>query len=163
MDLLHAYWRMEYIEAPKPGLDAVERGQSIFVALPLLGDDEAALIVWRGEHTYLLLNKFPYNGGHLLAVPYREVATLAELELAERVELMGAIIEGQRRLTAAFQPQGFNIGFNLGSAAGAGIPRHLHAHIVPRWVGDTNFMPVLGNTRVLPQSLAAVWGRLRSV
>ncbi|MGF1452451.1 MAG: HIT domain-containing protein [Opitutales bacterium] len=157
MDHLHAYWRMEYIEAPRPA----DVSKGVFRQLPGLSDEEA-LIIWRGEHTYLVLNKFPYNAGHLLAVPYREVAELEGLEAHERAELMEALVIGQRVLSQAIRPDGFNVGFNFGSAAGAGIPRHLHGHIVPRWNGDTNFMPVLGQTRVLPQSLEAMWERLKS-
>lgn len=156
MQHLHAYWRMEYIEAPKG-----EAFGNPFKELPLLGDDRAALIIHRSTLTYLLLNRFPYNGGHLLVVPFREVADLPALTAEERVDFFATLILGQEILRQAMRPDGFNIGFNLGSAAGAGIPCHLHAHIVPRWSGDTNFMPVVGKTRVLPQALEALWVRLR--
>ena len=156
MDHLHAYWRMEYVEAPKsPG------GRNPFSEIPKQGDDDAAFILHRTELCYLVLNRFPYNAGHLLAVPLREVAELERLEPAERVDLFEMIILAKRVLTAALKPDGFNIGFNLGSAAGAGIPEHLHAHIVPRWNGDTNFMPVVGETRVLPELLEETYARLR--
>ena len=158
MQHLHAYWRMEYIEAPKDAPDS-----NPFATLPKLGDDRAALIVHRGTAHYIVMNRFPYNGGHLLVVPYREVAELEALTTAERDELMALIVFGKQILQAAIKPDGFNIGFNLGSAAGAGIPKHLHAHIVPRWTGDTNFMPVVGQTRVLPQALTALYDRLRAV
>jgi ATP adenylyltransferase len=148
---------MEYIEAPK-----YPEGRNPFVALPALGDDDAAHILHRGRLTYLVLNRFPYNAGHLLAVPYREVAELEQLSTEERADLMDAIVLAQRVLRRALAPDGFNIGFNFGAAAGAGIPSHLHAHIVPRWSGDTNFMPVLGRTRVLPQSLDTMLARLRT-
>lgn len=154
MEHLHAYWRMEYIEAPRQ-----KSGGNIFADLPALGDDAAALIVHRTPLSYLVLNRFPYNAGHLLAVPFRAVTELTELTAAERSDLMDEIIFGQELLRAALSPQSFNIGFNLGPAAGGSIP-HLHAHIVPRWHGDTNFMPVIGNTRVLPQSLEAMYRRL---
>lgn len=158
MEHLHAYWRMEYIEALKgPG------DRNPFSSLPKLGDDAAAFIVHRSEHCYLVLNRFPYNGGHLLAVPFREVAELELLTSDERTDLFETIVLGKRLLGAALNPDGFNIGFNFGSAAGAGIPSHLHAHIVPRWGGDTNFMPVIGNTRVLPESLKGMYDRLRAV
>jgi ATP adenylyltransferase len=155
MDHLHAYWRMEYIKAPKP-----PDGRNPFSVITKLGDDAAALIVHRSEFSYLVLNLFPYNAGHLLAVPFREVPDLELLEPAERVDLFEEIVLGKRLLTAALKPNGFNIGFNFGSAAGAGIPQHLHAHIVPRWSGDTNFMPVIGQTRVLPEALSAMHKRL---
>jgi len=157
MNHLHAYWRMEYIEAPREKF-----GSKPFTALPALGDDAAALIIHRSSLSYLILNRFPYNAGHLLAVPFREVADLADLNAAERADLMDEIITGKEILRVAFKPDAFNLGFNLGSAAGGSIA-HLHAHIVPRWHGDTNFMPVIGQTRVLPQSLEATYRRLREV
>ena len=155
MDHLHAYWRMEYIEAPR-----LPEGANLFTELPRLGNDTEALIIHRRPLSYLILNRFPYNPGHLLAVPFRAATDLAELTPAERADLMDAIIFGKEVLRTAINPHAFNIGFNLGSAAGGSIP-HLHAHIVPRWNGDTNFMPVIGQTRVLPQSLAAMYARLR--
>jgi ATP adenylyltransferase len=155
MQQLHAYWRMEYIEAPR----YPERMKRPFTELPKLRDDRAALIVHRATKSYLVLNRFPYNPGHLLAVPFREVTELEELTPAERSGLMAEIVFAKKLLAAALNPDGFNIGFNLGSAAGGSIP-HLHAHIVPRWNGDTNFMPVIGQTRTLPQSLDTTWERL---
>ena len=155
MQHLHAYWRMEYIEAPR----AVS-GENLFTALPALGDDAAAHIIHRSPLSYLVLNAYPYNAGHLLAVPFRNVADLTDLTAAERTDLMEEIIFGKEVLRVALKPDAFNIGFNLGTAAGGSIV-HLHAHIVPRWSGDTNFMPVIGETRVLPQSLAAMYARLK--
>ena len=155
MQHLHAYWRMDYIEAPR----AVS-GENPFTALPGLGDDAAAHIIHRSPLSYLILNAYPYNAGHLLAVPFRNVADLTDLTAAERGDLMEEIIFGKEVLRAALKPDAFNIGFNLGTAAGGSIT-HLHAHIVPRWSGDTNFMPVIGQTRVLPQSLAAMYARLK--
>ena len=149
---------MEYIEAPRHPPEM----KRPFTELPLLGDDRAARIVHRGVHAYLILNIFPYNPGHLLAVPFREVIQIEDLTPAERADLMEEIVLGQRLLTAALKPDGFNIGFNLGSAAGGSIS-HLHGHIVPRWTGDHNFMPVLGHTRILPQSLDDTWERLAAV
>jgi ATP adenylyltransferase len=146
---------MEYIEAPR--YPAAQKRP--FTELPAMGDDRAALIIHRTRYSYLLLNRFPYNPGHLLAVPFREVADLDELKPAERADLMEIITFGKKLLAAALKPQGFNVGFNLGSAAGGSIA-HLHGHIVPRWNGDTNFMPVLGHTRLLPQSLDATWEKL---
>ncbi len=157
MDQLHAYWRMEYIEAPRPA-----DGGNLFTALPALGDDARALIVHRSPLSYLMLNRFPYNPGHLLAVPFRNATDLTELTAAERADLMDEVILAKDLLKAAVNPNAFNIGFNLGAAAGGSIP-HLHGHIVPRWNGDTNFMPVIGKTRVLPQSLEAMYARLREV
>lgn len=154
MDHLHAYWRMEYIEAPR-----LPEGANPFVELPKLGNDAEALIIHRSALSYLILNRYPYNPGHLLAIPFRAATDLTELSPAERADLMDEIIFGKEVLKAAVNPNAFNIGFNLGAAAGGSIP-HLHAHIVPRWNGDTNFMPVIGQTRVLPQSLEAMYQRL---
>lgn len=155
MQQLHAYWRMEYIEAPR--YPATMRRP--FTELPALGDDRAALIVHRSALSYLLLNRYPYNPGHLLVVPLREVVEIEELNATERADLFEELVFGKRLLAAAMKPDGFNVGFNLGSAAGGSIA-HLHGHIVPRWNGDNNFMPVLGQTRILPQALDATWERL---
>jgi ATP adenylyltransferase len=155
MQQLHAYWRMDYIEAPRYPA-AMKRP---FTDLPRMGDDKAAMIVHRTQLSYLVLNRFPYNPGHLLAVPFREVVEMEELTAPERADLMEEVVFAKRLLTAAMKPDGVNIGFNLGSAAGGSIA-HLHGHIVPRWNGDNNFMPVVGQTRVLPQSLEATWERL---
>jgi ATP adenylyltransferase len=155
MQQLHAYWRMDYIEAPRYPATM----KRPFTDLPLMGDDRAALIVHRSPLSYLVLNRFPYNPGHLLAVPFREVVDLDQLTAAELTDLMEEIVLGRRLLAAAMKPDGVNVGFNLGSAAGGSIA-HLHGHLVPRWNGDNNFMPVIGQTRVLPQSLEGTWDRL---
>jgi ATP adenylyltransferase len=154
MDILHAYWRMDYVTSavdPTAGID------SPFSELPKLGDDRKALIVHRAKHHYLLLNRFPYNPGHLLVVPYREVPELEDLDADERLEMMDLLVLAQEVLKRALNPDGFNIGFNLGRASGAGIPKHLHGHVVPRWNGDSNFLPVIGKTRTLPQALDQTW------
>ncbi|MDR1788895.1 MAG: HIT domain-containing protein [Opitutaceae bacterium] len=152
---LHPYWRMDYISAPKePAL------KKPFTELPALNDDRAALIVHRSPLSYLLLNRFPYNPGHLLAIPFREVSDIEELSPAESADLMASIIRAKKLLRAAMRPDAFNIGLNLGRPAGGSID-HLHFHIVPRWSGDNNFMPVVTNTRVLPQALDATWQHLR--
>ena len=156
MQQLHAYWRMEYIEAPRYPA-AMKRP---FTELPALGDDRTALIVHRSKLAYLILNRFPYNPGHLLAVPFREVTKLSQLDAAERADLFDQVIFAQEILTAAMKPEGFNVGFNLGAAVAGGSIAHLHGHIVPRWNGDNNFMPVLGQTRILPQSLDTTWEKL---
>ena len=149
---------MEYIEAPRYPA-AMKRP---FTELPALDDDRSALIVHRSALSYLLLNRFPYNPGHLLAVPFREVTELDQLTPAERADLFEEIVVGQRLLAVALKPEGFNIGFNLGAAVAGGSIPHLHGHIVPRWNGDNNFMPVLGQTRILPQSLDATWEKLHA-
>ncbi len=145
---------MDYIEAPRP-----PASKRPFTELPASGDDRAALIVHRGASSYLMLNRFPYNPGHLLAIPFREVTDLPELTPDEAADLFDIQIFAQRLLRHVMKPDGFNLGFNLGSAAGGSIA-HLHGHIVPRWNGDNNFMPVLGQTRILPQALEQTWERL---
>lgn len=157
MDQLHAYWRMDYIEAPK--MPALKRP---FTELPALGNDREALIVYRSAFSYLMLNRFPYNPGHLLAIPFREIIDIEELTAEESADLFQTIIRGKKILRAALKPDGINIGFNLGAASGGSIP-HLHGHLVPRWNGDNNFMPVIGQTRVLPLALETMWERLTQV
>ena len=156
MHNLHAYWRMEYLTVPTEG----EEVGNPFVRLPELGDDRAVYIVHRAKYSYLILNKYPYNPGHLLAVPFREVPRLRDLRTDERIDLMDLIAFAQDILEDAFSPDGFNVGINEGSTGGAGIPGHMHAHVVPRWKSDTNFMPVLADTRVLPESLDATCEKL---
>jgi len=157
MERLHSYWRMEYVEALK-----YPEGENPFVALPRANDDRAAHIVHRSAHSYLMLNRFPYNAGHLLAVPFKEVAEIGDLNREERADLLDEILLAQELLKETLQPDGFNIGFNLGQAAGASITQHLHCHVVPRWSGDTNFMPVIGDVRILPKSLDSMWQALRA-
>ena len=156
MERLHAYWRMPYILAPK---NPDEDGDP-FTKILENEDDREAYILYRGKLNYIVMNRYPYNAGHLLVLPNREAPTLNDLSKEERHELMDLIIEAQNILTRALRPDGFNTGFNFGKAGGAGIPSHLHCHVVPRWNGDTNFMPVIGNTRVLPDSMDAMWERL---
>ena len=156
MQQLHAYWRMAYIEAPRYPAEF----KRPFTELPALGDDRTALIIHRSALSYLVLNRYPYNPGHLLAVPFREVVDLEELTPAERADLMEEITHARRLLAAALKPNGFNVGFNLGKAAGAGIAEHLHGHVVPRWNGDSNFMAVLADVRVMPEHLDDSWRRL---
>jgi len=147
---------MEYVSVPKE-----EREESNpFASIPDLGDDRKALLIHRSSHCYVVLNKFPYNAGHLLVVPYREVARLSDLEIDERGDFMEMIIFAQELLERALKPDAFNVGMNLGAEAGAGIPEHLHCHVVPRWKADVNFMPVIAKTRVLPEALEVMWDKL---
>ena len=158
MERLHAYWRMPYILAPKNPEDC----GNPFTRITESGDDRGEYILYRGQLNYIVMNRYPYNAGHLLVLPYREVGALEDLTAEERHELMDLIVKAQEILTRALNPDGFNTGFNFGNAGGAGIPCHLHCHVVPRWNGDTNFMPVIGNTRVLPDSMDAMWERLNA-
>jgi ATP adenylyltransferase len=155
MDRLWTPWRLAYVtdaSVPSPGCifcDALERG------------DAEPLIVKRGVTAFVILNKFPYNNGHLMVVPNRHVGRLADLEPVETAELMSLVQASERVLESVYHPHGFNIGLNLGKSAGAGVLDHLHVHLVPRWNGDTNFMSVVGETRVLPEELPATVERLR--
>ena len=149
---LYTPHRMAYIKGQdKPGSDEVD--ECSFCEIPSRPDDET-LIVARGELAYAVLNLYPYNSGHLMLVPYRHVADYAELTTAETAEIAALTQRAVRVLRHASGAHGFNIGINLGTIAGAGIAAHLHQHVVPRWGGDTNFMPVVGHTRVLPALLS---------
>ena len=158
MEHLHAPWRIDYILAPKE-----PKGEdSLFTQIAQSFDDEANLVLWRGQSCYVVMNRYPYSGGHLMVVPYRQVANLDDLDQQELSALMEATQNSIRVLRHIMQPSGFNIGMNLGAVAGAGIQEHLHMHIVPRWEGDTNFMPVIGATAVLPEALEALAEKLRA-
>jgi ATP adenylyltransferase len=152
-------WRMAYIRHAG-GADGSDQG-CIFCDLPLQDDDEANHILARGAHTFVILNAFPYNPGHLMIAPYRHVGDYLELTPDELAETMAFTGTGVRALREGSGAHGFNLGMNLGQVAGAGIVDHLHMHLVPRWGGDTNFMPVLGQTKVLPELLSETWERLR--
>ena len=147
MKQLWAPWRLEYIE------QADEQDGCIFCRAAE-GEDEAGLVVQRGEEAFALLNKFPYASGHLMVAAYRHVGELAELSDDEIVEVHRLISQGMGALAQLYSPQGFNVGWNLGRIAGAGVTDHVHAHLVPRWAGDTNFMPVLADVKVIPEHLA---------
>lgn len=146
MERLWAPWRLEYVTADKPE-------GCIFCDKPLLGDDRAAQIIYRAEHAFVLLNAFPYNNGHIMIAPYAHLACLEDLPSETIHEMMDLAQLAALAFKSSFRPDGMNVGFNLGAAAGAGIKDHIHLHMVPRWFGDTNFMPVIGDTRVIPQSL----------
>ena len=148
---------MAYIEE-STGAD--DRG-CIFCDKPAAGDDEANLIVVRSERAFVMLNAFPYNPGHLLIAPFRHVADLEDLDPDEAADASELLQRGVRALKSVSGPDGFNIGMNLGRVAGAGVPGHLHWHVVPRWNGDTNYMATVGETRVLPESLEDTYAKLK--
>ncbi len=158
MDALHAPWRIEYILGPKspPGDD------SVFTRAAQSSDDEAHYIIARDRTCFALLNTYPYTGGHTLVLPYKQVQDFDELTDEETLDLMKLTIRCKAALKTVMKPDGFNLGVNLGKVAGAGIVEHLHIHIVPRWNGDTNFMPVTASTTVLPQALAELAAQLRA-
>jgi ATP adenylyltransferase len=129
---------------------------------PNENNDEANFILYRGKHGFIILNAFPYNPGHLMVAPYRHIANLEELRAEEAMELFDIVKKGLGLLKEVMKPTGFNIGLNMGKVAGAGIAEHLHTHIVPRWQGDTNFMPVLSDTRVVSEAVSATYKKLRA-
>lgn len=131
-----------------------------FMEIPKASDKKSVHLLWKGEYSYIVMNRFPYNCGHLLVIPLRELADISELTPPERTEFFDAIIKAKEILHKALKPDAYNVGFNLGAKAGAGIPCHLHCHIVPRWDGDTNFMPVIADTKVLPDSMDRLWEKL---
>ena len=157
MESLHAPWRIEYILAPKP-----VREESLFTRIAQDNNDEANYVIARDRTCYALLNTYPYTGGHLMVVPYKQAQDLDGLTDEELTDLLRLTRRCQAALKQVMKPEGFNIGLNLGKVAGAGIVEHLHVHIVPRWLGDTNFMPVLANTPVVPQALRELAGQLRA-
>ena len=152
-----APWRLAYV---KHASNEAEAG-CIFCSKPEEEDDAANLIVHRGERCFVLLNLFPYTSGHLMVAPYDHLGSLADLDEPTVAEMMALAQRSIRVLEEAYAPEGFNVGFNQGRAAGAGVEHHIHMHVVPRWGGDTNFMPVLGDTRVMPQSLEQSYELLR--
>jgi ATP adenylyltransferase len=146
---------MEYI-----GRDEDDR--CIFCTLPRDGERlRENLVLARGRHAYVILNKYPYNNGHLLVVPFRHIAEFPALSAEEHVEIAHLVARSVEALRAEYEPDGFNLGMNLGRAGGAGIAGHLHQHVVPRWTGDTNFLPVLASTKSLPEHVLRTWDRLR--
>jgi ATP adenylyltransferase len=149
---------MDYVEIPQ---SEKSNDGDPFLSLPL-EEGPSSLLIFRSTLCYAALNKFPYNAGHSMVIPYRKVADLQQLDGDEYADLCQSLLKIQKILVQALHPDGFNIGYNIGSAAGAGIADHLHCHVVPRWNGDTNFMPVIGETKVLPQALEKMVARLRS-
>lgn len=153
MEIKWTPWRMAYIGSEKPAGCVLCR---------IAGEDadQKNLVLYRGETCYALMNLYPYNTGHLMVAPYAHVADLVDLDAESAAELMGLAQVSLRVLRRALSPQGFNVGMNLGQVAGAGIADHLHLHIVPRWQGDTNFMPLLGGTKLIPELLEHTYARL---
>ena len=157
MDSLHAPWRIEYILAPKPKLDA-----SVFTRIAQSNDDVDNYVIARDRTCYALLNRYPYTGGHLMVVPYKESPDLEGLSDDEVSDLWKLARRCIAALKREIKPDGFNIGINLGKVAGAGIVEHVHIHIVPRWSGDVNFMAVIADTSVVPQALTELAAKLRA-
>ena len=152
-----APWRLDYVK------DAAKDSESecIFCTKPAEGDDEANFIVHRGDRCYVILNLFPYTNGHLMIAPYEHLATLPELDRETVAETMALAQRAMVVLDERYEPHGYNLGINQGRVAGAGYEGHVHMHVVPRWSGDTNYMPVLADTRVMPQTLEQTYQALR--
>jgi ATP adenylyltransferase len=160
LDRMWAGWRSTYVAAAGNG-ELVGEG-SVFRRILDAGlSDEEARIVWRGEQVFAILNAYPYTPGHLLVMPYREVPELEQLTGDESAELWAAVQTAVAAVKAAYRPHGINVGINLGDAAGAGVPSHLHVHVLPRWSADSNFMTAVAEARVLPESLGDSWQKLR--
>jgi ATP adenylyltransferase len=153
LETLWCPWRAEYFEREKPNAD-------FLLEAARTSDDAAHLVITRRKNAFLMMNRYPYAVGHLMAVPYRKTDNLAALGENEIVELWGLVVHAQALLGATMKAQGFNVGLNLGECAGAGIVDYLHIHIVPRWSGDTNFMPILTGTRMLSEALRALYDKL---
>ena len=155
MDVLWAPWRMQYISR-------VDKNGGCFLCTAAApGDDRERYVLWRSETCFAVLNRWPYNNGHLLIAPNAHKADLTDLTDAELADQMAMLKRCERNLRRAVSPDGFNVGLNLGRVAGAGLRDHLHWHVVPRWNGDTNFMPVTASSKIIPQSLEALWELLR--
>jgi ATP adenylyltransferase len=156
-EIMWAPWRMSYVAQGHDG-----RQGCVFCELPAQRDDEATYILHRGHRAYVIMNRYPYNNGHVMVVPDAHVAALTDLPGDVAGEIMELTRRCQEVVQAAMGPHGFNVGINQGRAAGAGIDEHLHVHLLPRWIGDTNFMPALGDTRVLPQHLDETYSLLKA-
>jgi len=154
MEQIWAPWRIQYIMMEKPE-------GCILCEKPGENNDAVNYILYRGDKNYIILNSYPYNPGHLMVAPYRHVAGMEELTDEERNEHFVIVSQGIKILRQAFNPGGFNLGANMGKIAGAGIDDHFHTHIVPRWQGDTNYMPVLSDIRVMPEALAETYQKLK--
>jgi len=152
-----APWRLAYVKDASKDIEE----QCIFCAKPAQDDDEANLIVHRGERCFVILNLFPYTNGHLMVAPYEHIGRIQDLPAETTAEMMSLAQRAMSRLEEVYDPQGYNVGFNQGRVAGAGVEHHIHLHVVPRWGGDTNFMPVIADTKVMPQTLEQSYAALK--
>lgn len=161
MNHMWSPWRSQHISERRPKKEG-GADESVFSRLVREEQDEENLILWRGQWVFVIMNLYPYNNGHLMIVPYREIANYEDLTADEQVEVARTIESCIRWLKRALNPEGFNVGINLGKAGGAGIPRHLHVHVVPRWNGDTNFMSTVGDIKVIPEALKDTYMKIQS-
>ena len=162
IDRLWAGWRIPYVGSDGDGGDIPrDPSKSLFESIEQCGlPDDKTYVLWRGERCFALLNAYPYTSGHLMVLPKRAVAELEMLDADEHAELWAAVRDAVVALKTAYRPEGINVGINLGAAAGAGVPGHLHVHVLPRWSADTNFVTAVAEARVLPESLSSTWEKL---
>ena len=157
MKNLWSPWRMSYIQSPKT------KDQCVFCKALADEEDAKNFIVFRAKYSFVILNRYPYTSGHIMVIPFKHVPSLNDLDPETRAEMIELVNKGMELIKKIYQPEGFNLGANIGEAAGAGIEEHVHLHIVPRWKGDTNFMTSLGNTRVIPESLEDTYHQIKKV
>lgn len=164
MERMWSPWRSKYIDSfKKPAKKKKRKTDSIFATALAARDDDKQFILWRGRHCFVIMNRYPYNSGHLMIVPYRQTGRFEDLTPEEFLEIMATSQRAKKALDEVMNPQGYNFGANIGRAAGAGVDNHIHFHIVPRWNGDTNFMPVLTNTKVISEDMRLTLKKLRKV
>jgi ATP adenylyltransferase len=154
LDYIWSPWLFPYLKGKKPE-------GCIFCLMAAAGDDEETLIVHRGEHNFVVVNRFPYTSGHLMIVPYFHTAVLSGITDAAAAEMMALTRASEQHIRRLYRPAGVNLGMNIGEAAGAGIAGHIHMHVLPRWTGDANFMSTVAQTRVLPEELTVTWQRFK--
>jgi ATP adenylyltransferase len=150
-----APWRLRYVK------DANKSTECVFCTKPEIGDDREALIVHRGDRCFVILNLYPYTSGHLMVMPFEHIGRLQDIEAGVTAEMIDLAQQAMRRMEDVYDPEGFNVGLNQGRVAGAGVDGHIHLHVVPRWAGDNNYMPILADTRVMPQSLEESYDALK--
>ena len=163
MERMWSPWRSEYIQSFKRPAKKGKQRTSLFSAARASKNDKESLVVWRGEHCFLIMNRYPYNSGHLMIVPNRQTSDVLDLTPPEMTEILQTLQRAIRALDTVMRPQGYNFGANFGRIAGAGLDDHIHFHVVPRWNGDTNFMPILADTKVISEDMKATWKKLRAV
>ncbi len=156
MDYLWSPWRYQYITHSSSSTEC------IFCAIARSLNDEENLVVHRAQYNFVVLNRFPYSSGHLMVVPYEHLSSLAAVKEEGAAEMMGLMRQAETALRNAYQPNGLNMGLNLGESAGAGVADHVHMHVLPRWAGDSNFMTVVGETRVLPEDLGETYRKVKA-
>jgi ATP adenylyltransferase len=161
MERMWSPWRSKYIASFKKERKRKGQNESVFSRAFKSRRDDANMIVWRSKYCFVIMNRYPYNSGHVMVVPNRQTADIADLTAAESADIMATIQQTIQALQEALNPQGFNIGANLGRVGGAGVDTHIHFHIVPRWLGDTNFMPVVADVKVVSEEIVSVLHKLR--